>query len=121
MDVVLAILKKTTTKIKPPMDEVWFGLANLAVKDACPNVVKQGAQLVIDLSLLQSTAVRYRGEHTIIHAVLPLLTHKHTAIRVLGIKVTADPIEEEKMTRALMFFFHLGRLCIKSYYALRKA
>ncbi|KAI8337705.1 armadillo-type protein [Chlamydoabsidia padenii] len=87
MDMVLALLKKTTTtKIKPPMDEVWFGLAKLAVKDACPNVTKQGAQLVIDLALIQPIAVSYRGEHTIIHSVLPLLTHKHTAIRVLGIK-----------------------------------
>ncbi|KAI8093846.1 armadillo-type protein [Halteromyces radiatus] len=74
-------------KKQPHMDEEdWFTLATLAVKDPCPEVIKQGASLVLDLARLYPKAVAYRGEQTIIHSVIPLLIHKHAAIRVLGIK-----------------------------------
>ncbi|ORZ12263.1 hypothetical protein BCR42DRAFT_80031 [Absidia repens] len=87
MNVILTMIRKLTKKVKPPMDDVWFGLATLAVTDPCPQVIKQGADLVVAVATLQPKAVGYRGEHTIINSVLPLLTHKHTATRILGTKV----------------------------------
>lgn len=89
LDTLIALTKqvKQNIDLNPPMDETWFGIIQLSVKDTCPDVVKKGAQLLILLAEYQSKAITLRGEHTINDCILPLLSHKHAAIRVLGVKV----------------------------------
>ncbi|CAO3645828.1 unnamed protein product [Cunninghamella blakesleeana] len=88
LDMLITFIKKQKEEmdLNPPMDDIWFGVIQFSVKDTCPDVVKKSAQLLSLLIEYQSKAIKLRGEHIINDCILPLLTHKHTAIRILGIK-----------------------------------
>ncbi|CAO3623576.1 unnamed protein product [Cunninghamella echinulata] len=88
LDALITLMKQQQQKVNlnPPMDDIWFGIIKLTVHDTCPDVVKKSANLLILLIEYHPKAISLRGEHTIHDCIIPLLSHKHTAIRVLGIK-----------------------------------
>lgn len=86
MDLCVTLTGKLApSKISVPETELLMDIIHAAVADAFAEVVKRAAKLIILFAQTQPKAVDYACERTV-RLTIPLLVHKHTAVRVLGIK-----------------------------------
>lgn len=79
------VTKLTELKISVTESELVMDILQVAGEDAFSEVLQVAAKLIILYAQNQSKATDYACER-MIRLSIPLLVHKHTAVRVLGIK-----------------------------------
>lgn len=72
--------------IKPAIADDIFSVVQSCVNDKFPDAQKEACGVLLTLTKKKSTYVGYFGDQ-ITKTVLPILRHKHAALRTLGIKV----------------------------------
>jgi hypothetical protein len=95
-------LLKTIQKVSETGSEQLMGIMQIAGVDAFADIQKQCAKLIIEYAQSQPKSVDYACER-MIRLTTPLLTHKHTAVRVSGIKVGLNNKHLEHLNRSNLF------------------
>lgn len=85
MELCSTLLKKEQ-KMSVAESEQLMDIMHIAGVDAFADVQKQCAKLIVEYAQSQPKSVDYACER-MIRMTMPLLTHKHTSVRVSGIKV----------------------------------
>lgn len=87
MELCATLLSRlSNSKITVAESELMMDIIDIAEKDAFAEVLKLAAKLIIMYSESQAKFTDYACEK-MITLTIPLLTHKHTAVRNLGLKV----------------------------------
>ncbi|KAG1469096.1 hypothetical protein G6F56_003456 [Rhizopus delemar] len=88
-----------------PVDaERWMDVIDLAVKDPFPEVQKLAAQYILSFTTRYAKQVDYACDR-MVRLVVPLLTHKHTAMRALGIRSAESVLLASAKGLNLLFEF----------------
>lgn len=89
---VTLITKLTDSKTSITESELMMDLMEAAGQDPFSEVLHRVAKLIILFAQHQPKSTDYACDR-MIRLCIPLLVHKHTAVRVLGIKVIAIRLE----------------------------
>lgn len=90
MNVVIELLEKLKgTNVTVTEGEAFMKLIQISGEDPFPEILKQCGKLILLYSQTQSKSVDYACDR-MVRLLFPLLTHKHTAVRVIGIKVSQN-------------------------------
>jgi dynein assembly factor 5 len=107
MELCVTLINELTAPVKNSMtEEQVMELIQVAGQDPFSEVLKRAAKLIILYARYQPKAVDYACDR-MIRLTIPLLTHKHTAVRVLGIKVM-EPILYHSRPFFLLSIFSLA-------------
>lgn len=86
MDLCVTLLNKMSKlKISVAESEIMMDIIQVSGNDAFSEVLQRDAKLIILYARNQSKSTDYACER-MIRLTMPLLVHRHTAVRVLGIK-----------------------------------
>lgn len=84
MDLCTTLLRQLK-KITVTLSELMMDIAQMAGKDAFSEVLQRDAKFILLYAQTQPKSTDYACER-MIRLTVPLLVHRHTAVRVLGIK-----------------------------------
>lgn len=84
MDLCTTLLSQLT-KISVTQSEIMMDIVHMAGNDAFSEVLQRGAKFIMLYAQMQPRSTDYACER-MIRLTVPLLIHRHTAVRVLGIK-----------------------------------
>ncbi|KAI7906992.1 armadillo-type protein [Cokeromyces recurvatus] len=85
MELCVKLSKQSDSKISIKISELFMDIMQIAGEDLFADVQKECAKLIVLYSNTQSKSVDYACER-MIRLTMPILTHKHAAVRVSGIK-----------------------------------
>lgn len=74
----------SATQVEKALD-----ILQLAIRDTSPDVQKKGGKALTELAKQHRKEIALAGERPM-HMILDLLHHKHSALRVIGLKVHND-------------------------------
>jgi dynein assembly factor 5 len=83
----LIVSKCSAPTIKPTIADDILSIVQSCINDKFPDVQKEACAILLTLTEKKSTYLGYFGDK-VTKVVVPVLRHKHAALRVLGIKVT---------------------------------
>lgn len=105
MDVCVTLLDLIPdAKISVTESELMMDVMQIGGEDPFSEVIQRGAKLIILYPQRQPKSTDYACER-MVRLTIPLLIHKHTAVRVLGIKVNNSQLSYFPHTQSL---FALG-------------
>jgi hypothetical protein len=102
MDLCVTLIKKLNTKIAVSEGEAMMDIIGVAGKDLFSEVLQRAAKLIIVYAQLYPKSTDYACER-MIRLTIPLLVHKHTAVRVLGIKVVITKLFQHAHTNTIWY------------------
>ncbi|KAI8377335.1 hypothetical protein BD560DRAFT_54516 [Blakeslea trispora] len=84
-ELCIALIAKIDESMSAEQSELWMDIIEVAVQDKFADVQKQMARLAVLYATQCPKLVDYACER-MIRIIIPLLIHKHNAVRVAGIK-----------------------------------
>ncbi|KAG2175449.1 hypothetical protein INT43_001096 [Umbelopsis isabellina] len=116
----LVLTKCSSNTIKATTADDIVSIVQNGIKDRYPEVQRESCSILLTLAAMKSTYIGY-GADKISEVVIPILRHKHAALRTLGVKVSKhivlvnsaalkplvrSPNEDEKSIMELLTFDH---------------
>lgn len=83
----LVLIKCSSKTIKATTADDVVSIVQNGIKDRYPEVQRESCSILLTLATMKSTYIGY-GADKISEVVIPILRHKHAALRTLGVKVS---------------------------------